>query len=280
MKNDRNEILVDRRIPFEDLDLVAHAFDDIAETFDNTLENEITVRLRKRVYGVIEALAPAGSTILDINCGTGIDLLHLAEKEYEVYGTDISPAMVSVSQAKMLNHGFSSERIQVCAFHMLSPSVTPVCALAFSNFGGLNCTPDLAGVGKAIASVVRPGGYFVGVLMPPFSLWESASFAVRLRWKQVFRRFRKKVPATGFGAKSFSVHYHSVHSMRSAFSADFEIKQVIGLSILSPTPQSLQFEQRHPILTRVLLRCDRMIESVPLLRTWGDHYIVVFRRRQ
>ena len=279
MTFDERKSAVQENADGADFASVASAFDRIAESFDDTLENEITFRLRKQVYDVLENLAASGATVLDINCGTGIDLLYLAENGYQVYGTDISPKMVALAEAKLNQHGHGGRHIQVCSFDSVSPSVTPPCDLVFSNFGGLNCTPDLERVAQSIASVTKAGGYFVAVLMPPFSLWESISLAARRRWKEIFRRFRASVPATGFGETSFPVHYHSVRTTVRSFSDFFEKKQIIGLSILSPTPQSSGFERKHPVLTRALVKVDRMVGHFPLLRAWGDHYVLVLRRK-
>ncbi len=260
-------------------DHAARAFDSIATTFDDTFENEITSRLRRRLYQVIESVVPSSGSIVDINCGTGIDLRYLAGQGYRIRGIDISPKMVSITKNKLQQNGLRSDDIAVSSFSSLSPSVVPVSDLAYSNFGGLNCIPDLESTARAVASVVRPGGFFIGVLMPPVSLWECVSFAARGRWKQALRRFRKTAPATGFGADSFPVYYHSVGSATKAFSVYFKRMRVIGLSIVTPTPQSIHFERSYPLLARFLVTLDGMLEEIPLLRACGDHYILVMQKK-
>lgn len=55
----------------------------------------------------------------------------------------------------------------------------------FSNFGGLNCTPDLDKVLASFNSLLKPGGVATMVIIPEFCLWEAL-----LVFKGKFRRQR------------------------------------------------------------------------------------------
>ena len=259
---------------------VASAFDGIADIFDTTLENEITARLRSKLYSAIESLVSPGSIVLDINCGTGIDACFLAGRGYRMFGVDISEKMIATAQMKQRSAECKNVEFRVSSYDSLSPGVVPEAELTFSNFGGLNCTSDLTAAANAIASVTRPGGYFVGVIMPPFSLWEFLSYAARFQLRESLRRMHNSSPATGFHGSTFPVYYYSTKETVSAFAPHFEHIQTIGLSILSPTPQSIQFTRRHPVLTKSLIGIDSLIERLPILRSIGDHYLIVLRRRQ
>lgn len=259
---------------------VAEAFDRIADSFDSNLENETTARLREKLYLIVESLVRPGSIVLDINCGTGIDALHLAHMGYRIWGADISRNMVAAAKRKLKKSELRNAEFIVSSFDHLSPEEVPMADLTFSNFGGLNCTSDLVSAASAIAAVTRPGGYFVGVLMPPFSLWESFSYALHGQWRLTLRRAGQLAQATGFGENGFPVHYYSPHTTAAAFSEYFDHKKTIGWSIVSPTPQSRRFVQRHPVIAKMLVRIDGFIEEFPLFRSIGDHYVTVFQRKQ
>lgn len=280
MTTEQKNLSAYKAAPNHHFDSVARAFDDIAATFDSNLENEITARLRKRLYATIEALVPPGSAVLDVNCGTGIDATYLADKGYDVHGIDISPKMVSITQAKLKRGDHLNANVQVCSFDLVSPSIVPTCDLVYSNFGGLNCTARLESAANAVASVTKPGGYFVGVIMPPFSIWETVSFVFRRQWSAAFRRMRGPASATGFPLNTFPVYYYSARKAIRIFSRFFVPKQIIGLSVLSPTPQSILFVRRYPRLSKFLVMLDTLIERVPLLRSCGDHYILVLQRNR
>ena len=258
---------------------VARAFDSIAGSFDGTLENEITVRIRQKVYSIIKGLVSPGSSILDVNCGTGIDLLNLSGEGYRVAGVDISEGMISTARRKLDAAGKADVPLSVCSFDRLDRSKFRSYDLVLSNFGGLNCTPSLDAAAESIATVTRKGGYFVGIIMPPFSLWETVSFLGHFRWRDAFRRMRPSAPATGFPGSTFRVYYHSPRAVVRAFSPSFEAMQTTGLSIISPNPQSKQFVLTHPHFDRFLARLDTFVENIPILRSIGDHYVIVFLKK-
>lgn len=259
---------------------VSNAFDSIAATFDSTLENEITLRLRVKIYSLIETLVPLRSRLLDINCGTGIDGINLSMRGYRVSGIDISQKMIAAAKKKLDSENFKNVDFSVLSFDRLSSQTFPAADLVLSNFGGLNCTADLRSVISGIASVTKPGGFFVGVIMPPFSLWEFFAFGLRLDWSHAVRRFRDHADATGFKSASFPVYYHLPSTVARVFSPFFALKNIIGLNIMSPNPQSTRFATVNPHLTSMLNSLDELIERLPLFRSIGDHYIIILQKRQ
>ena len=269
-----------QQAPNEHARVVAQAFDSIAASFDTTLENDTTARIRAKLYSIIESLAPPGSTILDVTCGTGIDALYLANHGYQVFGTDISKKMIRTARSKAEQSSCRNVHFAVASYDSISQNIVPSADLVFSNFGGLNCTSNLASAARAIASVTKSGGFMVGVIMPPFSLWESISYLARFEWRNAVRRLKKNAPATGFSSLTFPVHYYTPGTVAASFSTDFELIQITGLSIVSPTPQSRRFVQNHSVLTKILVGLDGLIERIPIIRAIGDHYIIVLRKKK
>ncbi len=267
-----------RLLQQEDVNAVANSFDTVAPVFDVLLENEITRRLRTRIYSIVESLAEQGSSIIDINCGTGIDAIHLAAQGHRLTGIDVSPKMISEARKKTSATRSSNPKFFVDSFERISLNDIPAADLTFSNFGGLNCINNLSVVAGQVGAVTKPNGYFVGVIMPPFSLWEFTGFLLRGQFRQAVRRIKKSAPSTGFGSDSFRVYYHSPSEVERAFAPYFSLRSIIGLSVLSPTPQSIRFARSHKRLTRILCRIDRMIESIPLFRSIGDHYVIILQR--
>jgi len=54
------------------------------------------------LIGVLMALdMPKGAQCLDVGCGSGADLEHLVEKEFDVTGVDISPMAINITQKKL-----------------------------------------------------------------------------------------------------------------------------------------------------------------------------------
>ena len=51
------------------------AFDGVADDYDGpTGNNELIQRMRERLWRAVEAVVPPGGRLLDLGCGTGLDL--------------------------------------------------------------------------------------------------------------------------------------------------------------------------------------------------------------
>ena len=256
---------------------VAAAFDAVASTYDADFgANPIALRLRARIYGLIQELIPRGGNILDINCGTGTDAWFLSSLGYRVHGIDVSHGMIEIARRKAA--GSSGISFRVCSFEQLYDAIGQKFDLVLSNFGGMNCTADLGKVATQVAAATMPGGYFVAVVMPPFSLWETLSGLLRNRSDVAFRRLNGTASAVGFRPFRFEVTYYSPRSFSSSFLSKFALERIIGLNIASPPPSAHFFARKHPVLTSILERIDRVIGSIPLVRSLGDHFIVILRR--
>ncbi len=269
--------MTSRLIEMDQSSNVARAFDEIADIFNGQYENEITVKLRRRIYRTVESLLPPGGSILDINCGTGIDASYFASRGFRVTGVDISPGMIRVAEEKHGRNGGPSFRVG--SFDNLSGILSEQYDLAFSNFGGLNCIQQLDNVGKQVARVLRSAGYFVAMVMPSFSLWEFFSFALRGNLSSALRRVGRKARASGFHGRDFDVYYHSPSTLSKALHPWFRKLDLYGVSIMSPAPQSMAFARRFPMVSKLLANVDNIVERIPGLRSVGDHYVISLQKR-
>lgn len=259
---------------------VAEAFDAVAEIYDYSFESSPVIqRLRRKLYDTIDRVISAGSSVLDINCGTGTDALFLANHGYNVMGIDISPKMIEQARDKVTSEKRQNVQFKLSSFEHVAEGPHECYDLVLSNFGGLNCTNDLGKVAEQLAHVTKDGGYFVGVVMPPFSIWETVAGLIHGNFYYAVRRLRRNVSATGFSDRTFSVFYHSPRELASAFRPWFSVEKVCGLSILSPPPNARSFIEKHPRLTTLLERLDGIVESFPLGRSMGDHFMIILRKR-
>jgi ubiquinone/menaquinone biosynthesis C-methylase UbiE len=256
---------------------VLESFDNIADIFDEEFENAITRRLRQQIYDTIVRLVPAGGSIIDINCGTGIDAIALAQKGYTVCGIDLAPKMVDCARAKSLRAGVTA-RFSVSSFERFE-GIDSTFDLALSNFGGLNCVEQLDKVAEQTAVRIKPGGYFVCIVMPKLCLWETLVGLSHMDFHSAFRRLKKNVTATGFRGKTFFVHYHSARRLADSFARWFDVCDVRGLNILSPPPHAARFAERHRTLSSSLETMDRVFGGLPGYRSIGDHYLMTLRKR-
>ena len=257
---------------------VLEAFDSIAAVFDSQFENDITRRLRAIIYREAERYLPPAGTILDINCGTGIDALYFLQRGYRVTANDVSPEMIAHTRRKIAPL-YPQAEFRTGSFEDLGSISGPAFDAVLSNFGGLNCVRDLGPLARVSGSLVRPGGVAVMIVMPPASLWELAAGMVRGKPRAAFRRMLPGTTATGFNGKTFAVFYHSPSSVLSAFRPWFRLRSLRGLSVVSPPPHATRFRSAFPRFSRLLESADEVLARLPLIRSMGDHWLMVLERK-
>ncbi len=256
------------------------AFDKAALTYDEEFENlPATRRLRRTVWEIYHKYFRSGDTLLELNCGTGTDAIELASNGMRIIATDASAEMVALTRRK----------IQGTALHsLITPIQLPFQRLrslsdhrfdgAYSNFGGLNCTGRLEMVATDLSTLIRPGKYLIICLLSDFSLWETASFLVRGKWKKAFRRQAPLGVLADVKGEKVWVHYYSPEQVKKLFSPFFVLVEIRGLNIFSPPPSSFLAHRLLGKGVRVLEALDRSIPKNIWVQTWGDHVVYVFRR--
>ena len=77
------------------------AFDSVAADYDGPRgNNELIQRMRVSLWETVLDVVPAGSHLLDLGCGTGIDAIEFARCGYQVAATDWSPQMVGRTRSR------------------------------------------------------------------------------------------------------------------------------------------------------------------------------------
>src|ERR1700761_814946 len=169
----------------------AIAFSKQAAIFDEyDAGNTIIQYKRRRVRDIVmRGLAP-GSSILELNAGTGEDSVYFASQGHRVHATDLAPGMLAVLEKKVKGRGLT-ERVSFerCSFTMLEElQQKGPYDLIFSNFAGLNCTDELDKVLLTFPYLLKPGGKAVLVILPPFCLWATA-LLFKGKFRTAFRRW-------------------------------------------------------------------------------------------
>lgn len=262
-------------------DQTAHAFDTAAAVYDEAYEALPGIR---RIRSITSSLYlhyfPPGSNLLEINCGTGNDAMFLARQGRAVLATDISPLMLAEVRKKIAASGLD----QLVNTHQIAFEELPLLHGrlfdgAYSNLGGLNCTDNLSSVAGGLAALVKPRGFFVATVMPSFCLWETLAFLARLRWHDAFRRSDRKGTLASLHGGHVRTYYHSPRAFFSAFASDFEHVRTMGLAVMLPPPNFARTYARLDKWVPLLERVDDAVAHLPLLRSIGDHFVMILRRK-
>jgi SAM-dependent methyltransferase len=267
------------------LDDTAAAFDSVAAAYDGPSGNNVLIqRMREIAWDRIDALIAPGSTLLDIGCGTGLDAERFAAAGHRVVATDWSPAMVARAAGRALHTpgGIDAHRVGAHELHRLVPLHPGSIDLAYSNFGPLNCVPHLAPVAHATAALVRPGGHAVFTVIGRVCPWEIAHYVRRGRWQRAAVRFRRGMTPVGMNGRTIWTRYHTPGGFAREWvrgSSAWSIEHVEGLSTFVPPPYLADDATARPERLATLERLDARTARWPVLRSIGDHFLIVLRRR-
>ena len=258
-------------------DQVAAAFSRKAGIYDAFGQDHANLaRMRQRVYAQLARWTPTGSHILELNAGTGLDAVALIECGYRVHATDIAPGMVAEMTRKQTALELNGRlTVQQCSFTALNQVKAGPFDAVFSNFGGLNCVADLTAVAQHLPHLLRPGAILTWVIMPPVCPWELVRFPQD--WQVATRRLRRGGVRAQVEGVAFQTYYFTPRQVLQALGPAFQLKDLRGLSIVTPPADNDQFAKRHPQLFGWLARLDDRLNGWPLLNKIGDFFILTAR---
>ena len=264
-------------------ELAAQAFTVQSDLFDGLYSNDTIIRYkRKRVRDHINEHLTAGSSILELNAGTGEDAIYFANQGCNVHATDISVGMLDTLKRKTLINGLekkiSSERCSFTALETLQERGP--YDIVFSNFAGLNCTEHLNKVLRQLPGLVKPRGLITLVILPKFCLWESLLF-LKGKWKTAFRRFfSSKGAISHIEGNYFKCWYYNPSYISSALRESFEPVTVEGLCTIVPPSYITQFAEKYPKSYSWLVQQENRLKGKWPWKFIGDYYIITLRKKE
>ncbi len=267
----------------EQLAATAAAFDSVAETYDGPQgNNQLIHRMREIVWDRVALLLDGPSTLLDIGCGTGIDAQHFAQLGHQVLATDWSEAMVERAAARSVACAgrIATSRVGAHELHRLRDAPGSI-DLSYSNFGPLNCVPNLGETARALAALTRPGGHAVFTVIGRYCPWEVAHYARRRRWSRIGVRFSRAVTPVGMNGHTIWTRYFSPREFVREWvgnDSDWVVDHYEALSLFVPPPYIETVSRNHPSLFSALVSIDELTARWPVVRAMGDHFLVVLRR--
>jgi len=250
-------------------------FDEIYS--GNTIVNYKRDRVRSHVLDYL----PPGSSILELNSGTGEDAIFFAQNGYKVHATDISTGMQQELKRKVkeneLGNMVSNE---LCSFTNLGhlKNKGPY-DLIFSNFAGLNCTDELSKVLASFNELLKPGGIVTLVILPKFCLWETLML-FKGKFKTAFRRF-----FSSNGSKAhiegvyFRCWYYNPSFIIKNLKQQFDLLAIEGLCTIVPPSYIEGFAEKHPKAYKLLKDKEDKLKSSWPWKYIGDYYIISLRKK-
>lgn len=257
------------------------AFDGVASEYDRSnSENPILCAMRERVLAEVGRHVPRGGRILDLGCGPGADDEALANTGYSVVAVDWSPAMVEQARRRIIRAALE-DRVDVrhLGIQQLDRLPVGIFEAAYSNFGPLNCVPDLPDAARQIAARLVPNGLLIASVIGRVCPWEIALYLGRGQWNRARIRFASDfVPVPLNGRTVWTRYYSPAEFERTFRGAGFARVSLAALGLFAPPPYLQRFSERHPGFTAMLQRLDDVVGRYPGFRSWGDHFVMVLRK--
>ena len=263
-------------------------FDSAREYWDaaaNTYDVDFTSTLigktrRSAVWREVDRVFQRDERILELNCGTGIDAVHLASRGIRVVACDISSRMIEIARQSAT----AAKVIERIDFRVLPTEDIGVLAAdgpfdgAFSNFAGLNCVEDLPTVVRNLAMLLKPGASAVISMMGRFVPWEIVWFLAHGHPRKAFRRILENSGTLSWGP--LKIQQPSVRAITSIFAEGFTRRAWKGIGIAVPPSYMEDWACRFPNVTETLARADEWIGWLPPLRHMADCVLLEFERKR
>ena len=265
---------------------MTESFDIAALTYDEDFTESLTGQLqRKRVWKYLDQCLATNDHqhILEINCGTGEDALHMAQLGHVVTATDISEQMLSVARHKIGEKGLCPK---VCLQKADMARLEDLQGqhkydLIFSNFGGVNCLApkDMESLAAQASQLLKPGGKLVMVIMPRFCAWESLYFLLKGKWGEAFRR-RKTHSMANVSGEKVKTWYHSSRQIKSSFKSHFRAQRLRPIGLFGPPSYLEPLMRRNKALFHTLAGLENTLALAGWQANLADHYYLEMEVKQ
>ena len=258
-------------------DEVGRYYDADAPDFDSRYwKNPVLQQLRQSFRE--EVMRNRFSSVLEVGCGTGLDLVHFGTcfPEATIHGIDISTEMTRISADRisaggMENVRVSTGRVEDCPFLFADRKFD----LIYVFFGALNTVDDLAKNARLLGGILAPGGRMVLTFVNKWYLGGMLLELARLRFSRAFARL-KPVWGGYSPARYLPSRCYSPSGIRRAFRS-FNLVTRQGYSIVHPAWYFTGINRALGKAGRVLWKADGWLNRTPLWR-FGEYTLFTFEK--
>ena len=258
------------------------AFDSVAEDYDGPRGNNSLIQdMRDEMWRWLDRTFAPGSRLIDLGCGTGLDAVRMAHLGHRVTATDWSAQMIArtADRARRESVAGPVEALAVGAHELERLDGKAIYDGAYSNLGPLNCVPDLKHVSAECARLLKPGGALVFTVIGRVCPWEIVHYTRRWRLARVKLRFAPNVVPVGMNKRTIWTRYYTPLEFYGEFERDFTLELYRGMCIFAPPPYLTWVRDKHPRIYERLWRMDRRMAGWAILRSMGDHFLIIMRKR-
>jgi SAM-dependent methyltransferase len=251
------------------VDAGTQAYDIEAAVYDGRVEGDAW--MRRVLWARYARLFRPGQMVLDVGCGTGIDVGFLARRGNRVVGIDRSPAMIREARATLAREPFEA-LVELRVMDVAAMASLPASGFdgIISAFASVSTVADLRGFSAAAADLLRPRGTVLIHSLNRWSLWEWMGLLRHGRLGAA--RYLGREPERIFMIGDHAVR-HYLYDARDAyerfFKTQFRLRDAFGLGILRP-PHTVT--RIPPAVVSALQALERPLRGHRPFARWGRFF--------
>lgn len=256
---------------------VGSYYDEDANDFDSRYwSNPVLQQIRQSFREEVKRFD--SSTMLEIGCGTGLDLVHFSNiyPERQIFGIDISGEMVRISTVRIENNKSTNIMVRQGSVEDIGELFpNQQFDLIYVFFGALNTVENLPKAAQLLRKLMRNDGIMVLTFVNKWYLTGMFIELIRLRFAKAFGRI-KPVWGGYSPSKFLPSHCYSPRQIKHAFKGFTLIKQK-GFSIVHPAWYYTGINRKLGKLRKYLWRIDLLLNKTFLGR-FGEYTLFVFKK--
>ncbi len=259
----------------------AEIFSEDAKHYDEVFSNTGVGRAQRasvhRHLSKSRSLQGADN-VLEINCGTGVDIAFFLDQGKQVTASDIAKGMVDIAREK--HPDVSIECLS--GAQAIEAYLKENNYLLFSNFGGLNClSPDeIQSLIKAASVKQTKGDKLAFVIMPKRCFMENLYFFFTAKWSKMNRRNTGDALAVNVNGENVNTWFYSPKEMTNfLISADYHVSYVKPVAFFVPPSYLSNKFTQGGILLFWAKAFDRIATKLSFLSGRADHFIICASRK-
>jgi ubiquinone/menaquinone biosynthesis C-methylase UbiE len=258
---------------------IENYYDEDAAGFDRRyLQNPVLQRIRQDFREEVKRWH--FTRMIEIGCGTGIDLVHFGKTHpgVRIAGIDISGSMVKIAREK-------SDREKLENVSVKKGSIEDIETLfpgekfdmVYVFFGALNTVEELSEASEALFRSTMDGGTLVLTFVNKYYIAGMLIEMLKLRFGAAFSRLKPQ-----WGGYSPTRHLpgscYSPRQVKHAFSR-FQLLKQYGYSIIHPAWYYHRLNRSPERIRRALWNTDVLLRKTPLWK-YGEYALYVFQKQK